>query len=240
MYIYGKNPIFEYLKNRKKDIKRVYTCDLSLKREIENKYSIPVIEKDKNFIIAKLDNSNSPHQNLLAELEMSNLITIETLIDKTLNSPKKHRTIIILDHLSDPHNFGAIIRSAVFFNVSGIILAKDRQAPLSPAVIKTSSGMASLTDFSIVANINNAIEKLKKNNFWIYAATASEGISPEKIDTNLPICLIAGNEGEGPKNLTLKSADFKISIQGNPEVESLNVSVSTAILLYQINFSANK
>ena len=237
MFIYGKNPVFEYLKFRLKDLKRIYTCDLSIKNEIEKKYNITVIEKDKNFIISRLDNPHSPHQNIIAELEMSNIISIETLIGKTLNLNSNHKTIVILDHLSDPHNFGAIIRSAVFFKAAGILLAKDRQVPLNPTVIKASSGMAALTDFCIVSNINNALEKLKKNNFWIYAAVASDGIPPIKIDVSMPIGLIVGNEGEGPKNLTVKNADFKVNIQGCSDVDSLNVSVSTAILLYQISIN---
>jgi len=233
MIIYGKNPVFEYLENRKNDIKELFTCEKKLKQVIENKYKIQIKLLDKKNFISKLKNKNVVHQNIIADIELPNIFSIENLIVKFFESSKQ--TILILDHIEDPHNFGAIIRNAAFFDVFAIILSNKRQISLNSTVVKTSSGMTSMMNFCIVSNINNAISKLKENGFWSYSAVVDEkSILPENIDVSSPIALIVGSEGGGIHNNIRNNSDFFVKIQGNKKVNSLNVSVATSILLYQI------
>ena len=237
MFIYGKNPVSEYLSRRKSDVKNVFSCDDKTKNFFETTFKIKVVKTDQKFFYSKLKANNLNHQNILAEIELANIYTIDELIKSVLSSNSKNKTLLVLDHINDPQNFGAIIRSAVFFNISGIIIAKDRQTPINSTVIKASSGMAALAKFSIVPNIANAVQKLKQNNFTAYSAVKDCGCEPVEISSSSPIALILGSEGEGIQKNVLKLSDYYVSIQGSKSVESLNVSVSAAILFYQISIN---
>ncbi|MBP7653339.1 23S rRNA (guanosine(2251)-2'-O)-methyltransferase RlmB [Candidatus Dependentiae bacterium] len=239
MIIYGKNPVTEYLTHRKSDVIKLFSCDDKTKSFFENNFKINVCKTDQKFFYSKLKSNNINHQNILAEIEMTNIMDIDELIIQTLSPKNKNKILLVLDHISDPQNFGAIIRSAVFFNIAGIIIAKDRQTPINSTVIKTSSGMSALAKFSVVPNIANTIQKLKQHNFTVYSAVKDCGCSPEEINVSSPIVLIVGSEGDGIQKNVLKLSDFYVSIKGSKSVESLNVSVSTAILLYQISSNIN-
>ncbi|HON56711.1 MAG TPA: 23S rRNA (guanosine(2251)-2'-O)-methyltransferase RlmB [bacterium] len=232
MLIFGKNPIFEYLKHRPKDIKNIWTADEKIFNKIRSNYKVPIKLTDKKNIEKLLNNNKEAvHQNLAAELKMSNIFNLETVLQK-ISEQKKDGIILILDHINDPQNFGAIIRTAAFFNTAAIIIAKDRQTPINATVIKAASGMTALLNFAVVVNLNAALETLKNSGYWIYASAAAGGENLENVQINEPIALIVGNEGEGVSRLLVKNSDFKITISGSTNVESLNVSVSTAIMLY--------
>ena len=141
--------------------------------------------------------------------------------------------VLMLDHLEDPHNFGAIIRSAEARGVKHIIIPKDRSVIVNETVMKISTGALSRVNVIMVNNLVNAINSLKKQGFFVYAAEA-DGIDYRKVDYADKICLIIGSEGFGLSRLVRENADVCISIPMQGRVNSLNASVSAGILLFGI------
>lgn len=141
--------------------------------------------------------------------------------------------ILMLDHLEDPHNFGAIIRSAEARGIKHIIIPKDRSVIVNETVMKISTGALSRVNVIMVNNLVNAINDLKEKGFFIYAAEA-DGIDYRKVDYADKICLIIGSEGFGLSRLVRENADVCISIPMQGKVNSLNASVSAGILLFGI------
>ena len=136
----------------------------------------------------------------------------------------------MLDHLEDPHNFGAIIRTSEALGVDGIIIPNDRSVGINATVVKTSAGAIAHTNIIRVPNLTSTIEKLKDKGYWI-VGTDMEGTNYTKLDYNMPICLVIGNEGHGMSNIVKNNCDFIATIPMTGKVNSLNASVSCAIIL---------
>ena len=141
--------------------------------------------------------------------------------------------VLILDGINDPHNFGAIIRSAECAGVHGIIIQKDRSVAVNDTVLKVSTGAAENMLIARVANLNNEIEKLKKQGLWVWAAEAG-GADIHAVNLNGPIAVIIGSEGNGVSRLTKERCDGIISLEMRGKVNSLNASVATGIVLFEI------
>ena len=148
---------------------------------------------------------------------------------------ESHSFYLVLDHIEDPHNLGAIIRTANFFGVGGIIIPKDRAAGITPTVVKTSSGAAMTVPISRVSNLGNAINDLKKKNVWIVGADIEADQKLSELDTEgLDIALVIGSEGKGLTKGIKKQCDFLVSISKSGKVDSLNASVAAGILIYNL------
>lgn len=140
--------------------------------------------------------------------------------------------IIILDSIEDPHNFGAIIRSAEALGARAIIYKKDNQCPINETVIKVSAGAVANIFLIQVVNINESIRQLKENGFWIYASCLQEDAhNASEIKYDKKTALILGNEDKGISNLVIKNSDFKIYIPMKGKTQSLNVSVAAGIFI---------
>ncbi len=226
MIVYGKNSVYEYLKKNKK-VKKLY-----LDYNFSDKSIISLIEKLKIDPIfhtkQELDEfANENHQGIIidvGEFEYSNL-------DDILK--EENGLIVILDHLEDTHNFGAIIRTCVAAGVDGIIIPKDRSVSVNSTVMKTSVGMALNINIAMVTNLNQTINYLKDKNYWIYSSDMSNTKYTE-ISYASNTVIVIGNEGKGVSDLVKKSSDYVISIPMNEKVESLNASVATGIILYEV------
>ena len=191
----------------------------------KNRIKISVISK------ANLDKKTgrSNHQGIAAEITNFKYEDFGSLLNQG------HSFYLILDHIEDPHNLGAIIRTANYFGVGGIIIPKDRAAGITPAVIKTSSGAAMTIPISMVSNIGNAIKDLKKNNVWIIGADTGADKELSEIDIKeLDIGLVIGSEGKGLTKGIKNQCDFLVSLSGAGKVESLNASVAAGILIHQL------
>jgi 23S rRNA (guanosine2251-2'-O)-methyltransferase len=153
-------------------------------------------------------------------------MTVPELIAKAPNH------ILVLDHLNDPHNVGAICRSAVAFGVSHLIYPKDRAVPLTPAVEKAAAGTMPSMTFTKVVNVGNTLRLLKKAGYWVYAASSNTGSALPHTAFNTPLVLICGAEHNGisPGLAPLVDEYVHIPMPGN--TNSLNVSVATGIILY--------
>ncbi len=174
------------------------------------------------------------HQYIVGEFEIN---IKEYDVNKAVNefSNQENQTVLILDEIEDPRNFGAILRNALAFGVDLVIYKSDNQVQLNDLVIKTSLGAAHQLRLCRVPNISNAIEKLKRHGFWIYAATIDEDANDvNNINFDKKCAIIVGNENKGISPLVIKNSDFKIYIKMSDKMQSLNVSVATGILLEKI------
>jgi 23S rRNA (guanosine2251-2'-O)-methyltransferase len=147
--------------------------------------------------------------------------------------PTENTMLVLLDELTDPHNVGAIIRSAAAFGAAGVLLPVHNQAPITGTVVKSSAGMAFRVPIVSIGNVNQAVDALKKEGFRTYGLVmdGSQNISDEKFDA--PALFIVGNEGAGIRQKTFERCDVSLRIPMNSRAESLNASVSASVVLYQ-------
>lgn len=219
--IYGKNSVIDALKSEIK-IKNLYLLK-PLNFKINN--DIKVFIKTRNEL-DKLVNKN--HQGFIAEIEEFNYFSLQEIFK---DQPK---LVLILDHIEDPHNLGAIIRTANAAGVKHIILPKERAAKVTPAVLKVASGGTVNLKIIRVGSLTDSIIKLKKGGYWIYATSLENGTDINKVSFNDPTVLIVGNEGKGVSKAILKHSDQNVYIDMKGTVQSLNVSVATGIALFKI------
>ena len=229
MRVYGKNVALAVLQENTK-VNNIYLSNHFKEEEI-----IRLIKK-KNISYKIIDSremdriESGLHQGIIMDIEDIKTYTLEEVIP---NINKDNALVVILDHLEDPHNFGAIIRSCEAFGVDAIIIPKDRSVPVNSTVYKTSVGTIEKVKIIKVANINNAIEKLKKNNYWIIG-TDMEGEDYTSIDYKTNIALIIGNEGKGISPIVKKNCDYLAKIPMKGTVNSLNASVACGVFLSEI------
>ena len=229
MYIYGKNVLKEKLNSNDK-INKVYLSDKFKDYEIINllkEKKIKVNYVPNNFLDKKVDGL---HQGIVLEIDEVKTYELEDVID---NINSEYPTLVMLDHLEDPHNFGAIIRTCEALGVDGIIIPNDRSVSINGTVVKTSAGAISHIKIIRVSNLTATINKLKKKGYWI-VGTDMVGEDYTKIDYKMSTCLIIGNEGKGMSKIVTDNCDYIATIPMQGKVNSLNASVSLAIILAQI------
>lgn len=224
MDIYGKNVVKQAILDGE-EIKRIYLASNFKDEEIlsmidRKQIAVKRISKDQ---INRMTNGN--HQGIIAAVKDYDYNSLEELI-------KENAFLVILDHLEDPHNFGAIIRTCEAAGVDGIIIPKNRSVSVTPAVIKVSTGAISNIKIVQVTNINQTIESLKKHNFWV-VGTDMNGTDYTQIDYTGNIAIVIGNEGSGISKLTEKNCDFIASIPMRGKTNSLNASVATGIIVFE-------
>ena len=192
--------------------------------------SIPVIECDK----IKLDkiSGNGNHQGIAAYAAEKEYCSIDDILDEAKNRGEKP-LILIADKIEDPHNLGAIIRSAECCGAHGVIIPKRNGALLTQTVSKSSAGALEYMKIAKVTNLASAIDELKEKGVWIFAVEAG-GEEYFKQDYNTPTALILGSEGNGVSRLLLEKSDFRISIPMYGKINSFNVSAAAAITLCEV------
>ena len=225
MLIFGKNVALEYLNSNKK-IYKAYVQnnfnDYDLINKL-NKKNIKVQTLTKFDMDKKV---NGLHQGIILSVEDYKYADIYDIISN------EDSLIVMLDHIEDPHNFGAIIRSCEAAGVDGIIIPTDRSALVNATVIKTSVGTTEKMKIARVTNLNSTIKLLKDKGYWIFG-TDMDGTNYSELDYRGKTCIICGNEGYGMSKLTKENCDFIASIPMKGEVNSLNASVATAIIVFE-------
>ena len=219
-FIYGKNSVKDALDNGLK-ITKLYVAEMP---QFEISDDVEIFVKNRREL-DKMINEN--HQGFIAELKEFNYFPLECIFN---DKPKK---VLILDHLQDPHNLGAILRSANAFGIKHIIIPKERGVRVTPAVLKVASGGFVGLKIILVGSLVDAVQKLKKNDFWIYATALEGGLDIDEVSFNEPAVLIVGNEHKGVTRSLIKLSDQNIFIPMTGTVQSLNVSVATGILLFK-------
>ena len=229
MQIYGKNVAIEKLNSGSK-INKIY-----LSNKFNDKDILSIIER-RNIRTKVLDNKvldkmcKGLHQGIILEVEDIKTYKYEEIIP---NIEKEYPLIVILDHLEDPHNLGAIIRSSEAFGVDAIILPNDRSVQITSTVVKTSVGTIDKMKIITVPNLNNTIKKLKEDGYWI-VGTDMEGVEYTSIDYKTKIAVVIGNEGKGISRLVGENCDYLAKIPMKGTVNSLNASVACGIFLSEI------
>ena len=225
MIVYGRNVAKEVLKNNKK-VKKIM-----LQKDFGDKEIISLIEKrnlnyqimDKNDLL-RFDKYS--HQGIILDIEDFIYSDLHELVNDD------NSTIIILDHLEDPHNLGAIIRTCEAAGINGIIIPKDRSVSVNSTVMKTSAGALENMKISLVTNLNNTIKTLKENGFWI-VGTDMDGTDYREIDYSGKCAIVIGNEGNGMSKSIGNSCDFIAKIPMYGKINSLNASVAAGIIIYE-------
>ncbi len=227
MLVYGRNIAEELLKSNY-DIKKVYLqdnfSDKLINSLLETK-KIPINFKSK---IQMDDLAKGVHQGIILDIKDYQYTELDSILKDNPNF------IVILDHLEDPHNLGAIIRTSTAAGVDGIIIPKDRQVGINSTVMKTSAGTLINMKICAVTNLVNTINKLKENGFWIVGTDLENSTDYRNIDYSGKIALIIGNEGKGMSKLVKQQCDFMANIPIYGPVESLNASVASGIMIYEV------
>ena len=229
MLVYGKNVAKELLKNKRK-IKKVILANNFKDDEIMsllNDNNINIVYEEK-YKIDKLEKGN--HQGILLEIEDYKYIDEKGMLDNLPDNP----FIVILDHLEDPHNFGAIIRTCEASGVHYIVVPKDRSVQINSTVMKTSVGALDNVNIVQVTNLNNTINKLKDRGLWVVGTDMEDSVLYDEIDYKIPTALVIGSEGFGMSSLVKKNCDFIARIPMNGKINSLNASVAAGIMIYEV------
>ena len=233
--IYGRNSIIEAIRNHR-ELQEVLVTNTN--QDIialldKNKIKYQVV--NKNIIQEKIqDNVN--HQGVMAYTYEYQYAHLEDLI-----SDEKDSLIVMLDGLEDPHNLGAIIRTVEISGAAGIIIPKNRSVRVNATVSKVSAGAIEHVKIVMVTNLVNTIKILKDHGYWVVGAEAlPESKNFWDVDLKMKTCLIIGSEGQGLSRLTKEACDFLVKIPMWGKVNSLNASVSAALLIYEIRRQQNK
>ena len=217
MYVYGKN----VAKDLNSKIEKAYVVNNFKDKELLKKIKAPIIYVDKKRLDSMVD---GVHQGIILKIADYEYKDISELANDI---------VVILDHLEDPHNLGAIIRTCEAAGIKDIILPKDRSVQVNSTVMKTSAGCLDRVNLYQVTNLVQTITYLKKQGFWIIG-TDMEGTDYKKLDYQGKIAIIIGNEGNGMSRLVKESCDFIASIPMYGTVNSLNASVAAGIILFEV------
>ena len=201
---------------------------------------IASLARDSGITVAdcdrrKLDNMSATksHQGVIAVCSVREYCSVDDIL-AVAESRGEAPFVIVCDEISDPHNLGAIIRSAECAGAHGVIIPKRRSAGMTAIVGKTSAGAVEHMAVARVANLSAVLKELKAKGLWVYGA-AAEGTSPLwKTDFSGPVCLVIGSEGEGLGRLISENCDFLVSIPMRGKVSSLNASAAAAVMMWEI------
>lgn len=234
--VIGRNSVLELIKSGK-DINKLYiqkgnrhgSINEIISRARENKIVIKEVEKSKLDEICE----NQNHQGVIATVppfEYSDIDDILNLAKQKNEDP----FIIILDEIEDPHNLGSIIRTAECVGAHGVIIPKRRSAEVNSTVNKTSAGAVQYVKVARVNNLNDTIKYLKENDVWIYGTDAGAKSYYNEQNYKGGVAIVIGSEGYGMNKLVAKNCDFLVKIPMKGKVNSLNASVSAAIMMYEV------
>ena len=224
MKVFGKN-VFNELKDNVKSIKKVYIAKNFNDKEIikfiqDNKISYSVTDpKNMDGMV------EGRHQGIIAVIDDYEYVDYKTMLGDNV--------VVMLDHLEDPHNFGAIIRTCEAAGIKSIIIPNDRSVSVSCTVMKTSAGALEHVNIAMVNNLVNVMDDFKDNGFFVYAADM-DGQNYKDVDFANKVLLVIGSEGNGVGRLVKKNCDQILAIPMSGHVNSLNASVAAAILIYGI------
>lgn len=240
--IYGRNPVIETLKSGT-PVDSIFISgnggSLNVIRSVAKEKGIPIKDAG-NEKLNKMTNRAS-HQGVVAVIACGEYVTVDDILEISKKKGTKP-FIIICDSIEDPHNLGAIIRTAETAGADGIIIPKRRSAGLNSTVYKTSAGAVSYVPVARVSNLSSAIDKLKENGVWIYG-TDSSGSDCYSTDLTGSCGLVIGSEGFGISRLTREKCDCMIRLPMYGSINSLNASVAGGIFMYEIirqrRFSGN-
>ena len=229
----GRNPIREALKAGR-DIEKL----LVLKGELSGSArEIVQMAREAHIVVQevekiRLDELAHNHQGLVAFASAYQYSTVEAMLEEAATK-NEDPFLILLDGVTDPHNLGAIIRSAECVGAHGVIVPERRSVGLTPAAVKASAGAVEHMKVARVVNLSRTIEELKERNIWTYALDM-DGVDYEKVNFKGGVALVVGSEGEGVSRLVVEHCDQKVSLPMAGHIDSLNASVAAGIMMYRV------
>lgn len=245
MIVYGKN-VFETLRENPQEIIELYIQNGAKDRRIEKILSSLPNIRIKTLSKKEMDKltDHSVHQGIAAKVKDIATLSLDELIEKAQEKEVqtgKEALLIALDEIQDPHNVGAILRSADAAGASGVILCRHKGAGLTPAAVKTSAGAAYSVPVASVSSLSQGLKKLKENGYWVAGSDFDEtSVDYRKGLYDRKLVLVIGNEGKGMSKSVKDACDFKVHIPMRGQVQSLNASVATGVLLYEIQAQREK
>ena len=234
IYIYGKHALKEALLYKPKSVEKVFlsaAIDDKELRDLLAKAGIKPVALS-GATMKKGATEDAAHQGVIALISLSEIMIPYEIFAQKLE-PNPETALVLLDELNDPHNVGAVIRSAAAFGVGGVLIPQHNQAPITGAVVKVSAGMAFCIHIVAIGNVNDTLRNLKERGFWIYglAGESAQPITNEKFDA--PAVFVLGNESSGIRAKTREVCDVLLSIPIKPGCESLNVAAAAAVTFYE-------
>lgn len=237
-YVYGINPVLEALRARVDEVERLFVAEGQvgakaaaeiLSRARDSGIRVERVTRERLGSLA----DGGVHQGVVAELRGFQYAELRDILDAAEASGRP-ALVVVLDGIQDPHNLGAIIRSAHALGAHGVVIGKDRAVPITGVVAKASAGAVEHCPIARVVNISRTLEELKEAGLWTAAADpeSREPLWGARLDG--PLALVVGAEGAGVREGVLKHCDFRLGIPMAGQVGSLNASVSAAILLYEV------
>ena len=232
-YIYGKNTVIESLKGSK-PVYEIYMMK-NMKDE-----KIIALAKQKNARVNYVAHKgvlnemvgNVVHQGVVAQVEGYGYSSVKDILKSI---PKdKQPLLLMLDGLEDPHNLGAILRTCDAIGVDGVIIGKNRSVGVTPTVAKVSTGAIDHVKVAQVTNLSRTLDDLKKEGFWVVGCDLHNSQDYRSVDYNMPTVIVIGSEGFGISRLVKEHCDINVILPMVGHVTSLNASVATALILYQV------
>ena len=234
--IIGRNPVLEALKAGR-TIDKLYIRQgapeptLTKIAGMARRAGIPVTEADKKRLDQLSDGGN--HQGVVAQAGIYGYVSVEEILKKAEDAGEAP-FIVLCDRICDPHNLGAIIRSANAAGAHGVVITKHDGVGVNATVDKVSAGAVSFTPVARVSSLPNTMEELQKKGVWITGADGTADRSLFEADLSGPVAIVVGNEGEGMSRLVREKCDFLVKIPMRGQTESLNASVAAALFMFEV------
>lgn len=236
--IFGVNPVLEALKASPSRVEKLFVAESALtqragaellQRAGQAKVKVERVDRERLSRLAE----GGVHQGVVAEVRDFEYVGLTELIARAKKNGRQP-LVVLLDGIQDPHNLGAIIRSAHAFGAQGVVIMKDRAVGVTGVAVKASAGAAAHCDVARVTNLSRALEELKEAGFWAVAADPEAKQLPWQAKLTGPLALVVGAEGAGVRKGVLEHCDFRVRIPMVGQVASLNASVSAGVLLCEI------
>jgi 23S rRNA (guanosine2251-2'-O)-methyltransferase len=240
-WIFGKHAVLEAA-SAGRDMEKVWFAEGLKKKSVEDLIrklegqKIPYHWVPRSKLDQVADNQN--HQGVAAQVSSYQYASLEQILARSKEKAEAP-FLLLLDGIVDPHNLGSILRTADAAGVHGVIIPKRRAAGLTATVAKTSAGAIEYVPVAKVTNINRTAEQLKEQGIWLIGTDGDAKQSYETVDYDLPVALVIGNEGQGISQQLKKKCDFLVRLPMKGNVSSLNASVATGVMLYQVLQSRN-
>ncbi len=235
--VYGRNAVYECLRARRREILTLRVAEgaqakgvLAQSLELAAARHVPVQRVPR----AQLDKISSGNQGVAAEVSPYPYVTLDDLLDRAARLKPAISLYLVLDLVQDPQNLGTLLRTAEAVAVTGVIIAQDRAASITPAVVNASSGATEHLQVSRVTNIARSLHTLKQHDVWVIGLENVPGAEEYyNVDLAGPVAIVVGSEGEGIRRLVRETCDLLASLPMLGQVASLNAAVAGSILLYE-------
>ncbi len=233
--IYGINPVKEAIRSKARPVREIHFYNHTRNRRVKEIVEfariggIRVIPVEKVFLDKLMRSKN--HQGIVAKVGS---FPYRSLLDLLENRQSNKLFFLIIDGITDPHNLGALLRTACACGIDGVILPKRRGALITPTVAKTSAGACEHIPIALVNNLVAAIDLLKKKGMWIIGTDENAEASIYQISYDMDLAFVIGSEGAGMRGLVRRRCDFIVSIPSMGKIRSLNASVAGGVILHEI------